>query len=429
MKKIIYCLLLSLISVSLSAQGLIVSGNPIAYNENIAGTGIDKVYLLNGLTGATITYASSATIVKFYRYQFALADKQQIPDSEIMTSTNGGVTTYTILNLIDSRGYLVEENGGVKAPIWIIDYSLHQPVLSSIEPIEDNDRCTYLKLFVTKSDDLYFYGVNGSQRSVTRRYTITYDNLEWKDNQFVSKAITMPAAQIGTEVIIDPPLKDTKFTLSGDQFGIQFGIPKSISSGLYSAVRVEGHILAERLNPSNNQDTSLSGSAPIQARFSGFGNEPVTSFYTWFVYARQDLNNPIARFTDRNMTYTFNQEGEYVVKLEVADRASYCVDTAMFTLNVDEFLLEVPNFFSPGTSPGSNDEFRVKYRSVIKFKCTIFNRWGNKLYEFTDPAKGWDGRYKGSYVNPGVYFYVIEATDGRGKVHKRAGDINILRGK
>lgn len=92
-------------------------------------------------------------------------------------------------------------------------------------------------------------------------------------------------------------------------------------------------------------------------------------------------------------------------------------------------MLDIPNFFSPGDSPGVNDEFRVAYKSLISFKCTIFNRWGNKLYEWRDPAKGWDGRYKGKFVNPGVYFYVIEAKGSDNVSYKRKGAINIVRGR
>ena len=42
-------------------------------------------------------------------------------------------------------------------------------------------------------------------------------------------------------------------------------------------------------------------------------------------------------------------------------------------------------------------------------------------------SKGWDGKYKGKYVKPGVYYYVIEAKGADGKEYKKKGDINILR--
>ncbi len=48
------------------------------------------------------------------------------------------------------------------------------------------------------------------------------------------------------------------------------------------------------------------------------------------------------------------------------------------------------------------------------------------MCSFTNPAEGWDGRYKGKTVPTGVYFYVIKATGADGKEYKLSGDINIL---
>lgn len=89
--------------------------------------------------------------------------------------------------------------------------------------------------------------------------------------------------------------------------------------------------------------------------------------------------------------------------------------------------LTCPNVFSPGVSIGVNDVWKVSYRSIVDFHCWIFNRWGNKIIEFTDPAEGWDGTYHGKLVSPGVYYYVIQARGSDGKNYKLSGDINIIR--
>lgn len=424
-------------SVCCSAQYTVSGGigTPYIYTDDLSGTGIEKVYLLNTLNNAQISYTSSATSVQFYRYRYSLSDKELIPASEISTTSTGGSTTYIISNLRDSYGYFVEENGGVKAAIWIIDYNTHQPVLNSISIIEGDDRCELLKLFVSKSDELSFYANNGSKRDIKRIYKITYENYKWNgdSHSFETETVSMQD-EIGTDVIIEAPLKDTYFTLKGDQFAEHFGITKEIVSSEYNAVAVEGHIITEqtkRNNPNEKEDknTELGGSAPVTIDFYGYGNEPVAAYYTWLIYNRQDQNNPIARYTDRDINYTFNQSGDYIVKLELANSSSTCIDTVSVSFKVTESFLEIPNFFSPGDSPGVNDEFRVAYRSLIKFKCTIFNRWGVKLYEFNDPAKGWDGKYKGKYVNTGVYYYVIEALGSDGIRYKEGGDINIVKSR
>lgn len=91
--------------------------------------------------------------------------------------------------------------------------------------------------------------------------------------------------------------------------------------------------------------------------------------------------------------------------------------------------LKCPNAFSPGASEGVNDLWKVSYRSLTEFECWIFNRYGTQLFHFSDPEDGWDGKYRGKLVPPGVYFYVIEARGADGKQYRKAGDINILRYK
>lgn len=197
----------------------------------------------------------------------------------------------------------------------------------------------------------------------------------------------------------------------------------------------DAHIEAEKeerdaLNEINVEENgSIVGSAPVVVSFYGSSDSSATTiYYTWFIYNKNDLENPVARYTDQNIyRYSFDQTGDFLVVLETANLNSTCVDTASVSVKVAESYLDVPNYFTPDDTPGVNDEFRVAYKSLVRFKCSIFNRWGTKLYQWTDPAKGWDGKYNGKYVNTGVYFYVIEAEGSDGIKYRKGGDINILR--
>ena len=120
-------------------------------------------------------------------------------------------------------------------------------------------------------------------------------------------------------------------------------------------------------------------------------------------------------------------------------------------MNISVSDLQVPNVFTPN-GDGLNDEFRVQYRSLAEFHCWVYNRWGKLVYEWTDPAKGWDGTINGSPAAEGAYFYVIRArgTDADPKqgyttkaayrraqlnsdkmvgIYQLSGDINLIRGK
>ena len=57
----------------------------------------------------------------------------------------------------------------------------------------------------------------------------------------------------------------------------------------------------------------------------------------------------------------------------------------------------------------------------------IYNRWGQKLYQWTDPYSGWDGRYNGKDVKEGVYFVWVEAQGADGQKFTIKRDVNLLR--
>lgn len=118
------------------------------------------------------------------------------------------------------------------------------------------------------------------------------------------------------------------------------------------------------------------------------------------------------------------------VRLVASNSTATCqAYSETFTINIGEPRLEAPNVFSPGTSPGVNDEWKVAYKSIVSFKCWIFNKWGVQMFYFDSPDQGWDGKYRGKYVDPGVYYYVIEAKGANNKKMKLKGHINILRPK
>lgn len=102
-------------------------------------------------------------------------------------------------------------------------------------------------------------------------------------------------------------------------------------------------------------------------------------------------------------------------------------DNTEETTKVSSLLM--PNAFSPN-GDGINDIYKPKdgYRNIEEFHAYIYNRWGQKLYEWTDPATGWDGTYRGKQVKEGVYFCLVKAKGADGVVYNIKRDVNLLRG-
>lgn len=105
-----------------------------------------------------------------------------------------------------------------------------------------------------------------------------------------------------------------------------------------------------------------------------------------------------------------------------------CRDTAYVRMNIDYTMKEwVPNAFSPN-GDGRNDVFSVKnmkYQRLIEFR--VFNRWGQEIFNTTDPNIGWDGTYRGQAQEIGVYHYLIRVTTPDGKQKTYKGDVSLIR--
>lgn len=141
---------------------------------------------------------------------------------------------------------------------------------------------------------------------------------------------------------------------------------------------------------------------------------------------------------DVEPVHTYLNEGIYDISL-VAISPESCTDTARVAraVKVEQGgSMLVPNAFSPSTTgssggvPGNgakNDVFLPLMIGVTQFEMLVFNRWGELLFQSTDPTLGWDGYHRGQLCPQDVYVYKITATYSNGEQVVRTGDINLIR--
>jgi hypothetical protein len=109
---------------------------------------------------------------------------------------------------------------------------------------------------------------------------------------------------------------------------------------------------------------------------------------------------------------------------EVVDNDSVASDSTVVLTST----LVMPNAFSPNHD-NINDVYKVKsYQNIVEFHAYIFNRWGQKLYEWTNLEGGWDGTYRGNDVKQGTYFVLVKAKGADGQTYNIRKDVNLLRG-
>ncbi|MEN8157443.1 MAG: gliding motility-associated C-terminal domain-containing protein [Bacteroidota bacterium] len=89
--------------------------------------------------------------------------------------------------------------------------------------------------------------------------------------------------------------------------------------------------------------------------------------------------------------------------------------------------LRVPTAFTPG-SGDMNDEFKpIIDFAPRKYLLIVFDRGGRKLFETTDPGRGWNGTFRGGdYVMEGVYVYYIQYTDYTGLFRTLSGNVTAI---
>jgi gliding motility-associated-like protein len=434
MKKAIVLLLCLFLFISVFPQYIVKGGKglPLMAEEN--SNHKIQVYLLNGLQEAEISYTSSDSEThQWYRYNTKANEAEPVPCRQTGN-------TSSITGISSGFGYFVGDPiSSLTSYIWIIDYSKYVPVLSSFSCLEGDDKCEFLKLLAgVEAQPLEYATPTGARIALQRTYHLLYNNLRWdqEDLTFVPVEINRPLKGILSEIIIDSLFQNTSFTLTGDEYAEHFGLGQMKETPVYEAVALGVHSLAtaykeDRTNEEYSAGSNIRMPAPVEIHFNAYANDPVAAMYIWKIVKinpETGDSTTIVRYTGKSITYKFEESGNFIAQLEVINAQSTCSDNSQFfRIYVEDSSLRLPNAFSPGSSIGSNDEYKVSYKSLISFKASIFNRWGNLLYQWNDPAKGWDGRVNGKFVPTGVYFIIVEAKGADGKTYKMSKDINILR--
>jgi len=127
----------------------------------------------------------------------------------------------------------------------------------------------------------------------------------------------------------------------------------------------------------------------------------------------QPANGKVVFNTDGTFTYIPNVSFTGIDKFtyELCDANGDC-DQAQVTITIDDVIL-VNQIFTPN-GDGQNDTFQI---DGIEFypssKLTIFNRWGNVVYQKSGYLNDWEGNSNkssigGSALSVGTYFYVLD---------------------
>lgn len=149
---------------------------------------------------------------------------------------------------------------------------------------------------------------------------------------------------------------------------------------------------------------------------------------SYFGHGREWLLEGYGVYFDKTLDYTFADTGRHEVRLIAVDRFG-CADTLVKYVDVAPVnTLHFPNAFSPN-GDGKNDIFEPVglTEGIRDYKLSIFNRYGEMIFESTDVLQGWDGTLSGKSVPNGVYIMNYQYKEARGQLFENKGFITVVR--
>lgn len=136
-------------------------------------------------------------------------------------------------------------------------------------------------------------------------------------------------------------------------------------------------------------------------------------------------------YHDQEPVHTYDaQQLEYLITL-LAYSPEGCADSITHSIFFDElFTWYIPNSFTP-----NGDLHNAIFKPVFfqgatlrEFRMTIFNRWGEVIFETRHPAFGWDGTYRNIMVPVGTYAWKVDFMLSQKSVPESyRGHVNVIR--
>ena len=351
------------------------------------------------------------------------------------------------------EGYMIKL-GELREVFWVFDYDSLRADITAIDAILS---CTETELQLEGIiPQMQYTNLQGKRCTYPRQCRVSYMDAMWSnESEAWVDSLAQQEADFRQTIVVGASPVATDFTISDPLATLLELTEYSLRSPVYSPMALKANPLAvvttrgKEGDPSNEVERPIDPSelirrsAPLIITFRS--NALNADYYQWNIYRGSDR---ILQRNEAQHQYTFTEPGSYRAVVGMSNSHDCQLDSVEFLISVSESMLTVPNVFTPN-GDGMNDEFRVVYRSIKEFHCWVYNRWGHKVYEWTDPSKGWDGTIGGRPAAEGAYYYVIRAlgTDAESDymlkpvytkklkkqelpigVYQLSGDINLIRG-
>jgi len=133
--------------------------------------------------------------------------------------------------------------------------------------------------------------------------------------------------------------------------------------------------------------------------------------------------------SNTTIVITPTKPGEYTVYFTDENGCAHVLKTiylSVITSICDEGVVYLPTGFTPNND-GINDVLFIRSNFITEVYLTIYDRWGEKLFETSDIKNGWDGSFKGKLLDQGVYGYYMTFKCNNGEESFKKGNITLMK--
>jgi gliding motility-associated-like protein len=164
---------------------------------------------------------------------------------------------------------------------------------------------------------------------------------------------------------------------------------------------------------------------PLPAAFMP-GDSSICSYGTLLLQPLRSFNNYLWNNGATSPTITISQPGLYW--LQVQDNKN-CIGRDSIQVSPKQCLegFYIPGAFTPN-GDGKNDNYKPDVLgNILQYRFTIYNRWGQAIFQTTDINKGWDGTYTGRLQDTNVFVWTCTYQFAGEKIQAKKGTFILIR--
>ena len=197
-----------------------------------------------------------------------------------------------------------------------------------------------------------------------------------------------------------------------------------LTMNIHATIKLEVVYVKDNVEVTTSE--SFTAEAPLYVRLlSNASGLSSTAQIEWHI-KNTTTGNTITRY-EENTELTLVDAGVTEIRLLLRDN-DIVEEAQSLNITISQSHLEMPNAFSPN-GDGINDKYMAKsnHKSIVEFHAYIFNRYGQKLYDWENINDGWDGTSHGHPVKDGVYYVYVKARGADGVEYNIKRDVNLMR--